>query len=99
MDTQDVALLHLAGLTHPDVENERLFAFGTPFTWNEVICTLQRAFPDRQLPATLNMPSESGATLNIDPDARAQELLNIMGKSSGWSSLEKMLIANIADMA
>ncbi|OJJ57351.1 hypothetical protein ASPSYDRAFT_154282 [Aspergillus sydowii CBS 593.65] len=99
VDTQDVALLHLAGLTHPDVENERLFAFGTPFTWNEVICTLQRAFPDRQLPATLNMPSESGATLNIDPDARAQELLNIMGKSSGWSSLEKMLIANIADMA
>ncbi|OJJ05814.1 hypothetical protein ASPVEDRAFT_895034 [Aspergillus versicolor CBS 583.65] len=97
VDTQDVALLHLAGLTLPNVENERLFAFGTPFTWNEVIWTFQKEFPDRQLPAALTFPSVTGTSLNITQDARAQELLNIMGKS-GWSSLEEMLMANIADM-
>jgi nucleoside-diphosphate-sugar epimerase len=33
VDVQDVGRLHVAALTNPDVNNERIFAFAEPFNW------------------------------------------------------------------
>lgn len=93
---KDVALLHVAGLTHPEVTNERLFAFGNAFTWHEVVSIYQKAFPDRvfssELPGAKKM-----VHYDIGPDARAQDLLRVMGKP-GWSTLEDTLMANVSDI-
>ncbi|GKZ36198.1 hypothetical protein AbraIFM66950_007194 [Aspergillus brasiliensis] len=96
VDAEDVALLHVAGLTHPEVKNERLFAFGHPFTWNEVVSIFRKAFPDRELPRELLGTGET-FRYEIGPDAHAQEILRAMGKP-GWSSLEDTLMANVSDM-
>ncbi|OJZ85516.1 hypothetical protein ASPFODRAFT_62154 [Aspergillus luchuensis CBS 106.47] len=96
VDVKDVALLHVAGLTHPEVTNERLFAFGNAFTWHEVVSIYQKAFPDRvfssELPGAKKM-----VHYDIGPDARAQDLLRVMGKP-GWSTLEDTLMANVSDI-
>ncbi|RAK84428.1 NAD(P)-binding protein [Aspergillus costaricaensis CBS 115574] len=96
VDVKDVALLHVAGLTHPEVTNERLFAFGNPFTWHEVVSIFQKAFPDREFPDELPR-ADKMLHYDIGPDARAQDLLRVMGKP-GWSTLEDTLIANVPDM-
>lgn len=93
---EDVALLHVAGLTHPEVKNERLFAFGNPFTWHEVVSTYQKALPDREISSELPGANKM-VHYNIGPDARAQDLLRVMGKP-GWSTLEDTLMANVLDM-
>ncbi|PLB54788.1 NAD(P)-binding protein [Aspergillus steynii IBT 23096] len=96
VDAKDVALLHLAGLVHADVKSERLFAFGVPFTWNEIISVFQAWFPDRQFAS--EVPGQTGAErFEIEPAARAQEVLREMGKSD-FSSLEEMLKANVSDL-
>lgn len=33
VDVQDNACLHVAAMTNPEVNNERLFAFTEPFNW------------------------------------------------------------------
>ncbi|PWY63063.1 NAD(P)-binding protein [Aspergillus eucalypticola CBS 122712] len=86
VDVEDVALLHVAGLTHPEVKNERLFAFGNPFTWHEVVSIYH------ELPGANKM-----VHYDIGPDARAQDLLRVMGKP-GWSTLEDTLMANVSDI-
>ncbi|KAF4624525.1 hypothetical protein G7Y89_g13647 [Cudoniella acicularis] len=48
IDIQDTARLHVAGLTIPDVKNERLFAFATPFNWNNVLRIMRKLRPDHQ---------------------------------------------------
>ncbi|GKZ20832.1 hypothetical protein AbraIFM66951_004099 [Aspergillus brasiliensis] len=96
VDAEDVALLHVAGLIHPDVKNERLFAFGNPFTWNEVVSIFRKAFPNHELPRELPGTGET-FHYEIGPDARAQDLLKAMGKP-GWSTLEDTLMANVSDM-
>ena len=96
VDAEDVALLHVAGLTLPDVKNERIFAFGNPFTWNEVIYIFRKAFPDRDFPSALP-GADKRIPYDIGPDARAQDLLRVMGKP-GWSTLEDTLMANVSDV-
>ncbi|GLA19226.1 hypothetical protein AnigIFM62618_006895 [Aspergillus niger] len=96
VDAEDVALLHVAGLTLPDVNNERIFAFGNPFTWNEVISIFRNAFPDREFPSELPC-ADKRIRYDIGPDARAQDLLRVMGKP-GWSTLEDTLMANVSDV-
>ncbi|RAH59382.1 aldehyde reductase [Aspergillus piperis CBS 112811] len=96
VDVKDVALLHVAGLTHPEVTNERLFAFGNPFTWHEVVCIYQKAFPDRVFSSELPGANKM-VHYDIGLDARAQDLLRVMEKP-GWSTLEDTLIANVPDV-
>ncbi|KAL2857312.1 NAD(P)-binding protein [Aspergillus pseudoustus] len=99
VDARDVALLHLAGLIHPDVQNERLFAFGNPFSWNKVLSIFRKEFPGRQLPGQLPAQCEGVQLYGIEPAVRAQELLGALGKpDASWFSLADTLKANVADL-
>ncbi|OJJ35827.1 hypothetical protein ASPWEDRAFT_41068 [Aspergillus wentii DTO 134E9] len=96
VDVQDVARLHVAGLLHSDVENERLFAFGSQFVWNDITTLYQKAYPDREFAKEL--PSMTSARpLEIERAGRAEWLLKEMG-TSGWTALEDTLKANIEDL-
>ncbi|RDW78933.1 aldehyde reductase II [Aspergillus mulundensis] len=95
VDVADVALLHVAGLIHPGVQSERLFAFGGPFTWNGIIAFFRREFPHRSLPGDL--PGGEHGVLEIEPAERAEGLLREIG-GSGWSGLEETLRRNVEDL-
>ncbi|KAJ6191294.1 aldehyde reductase II [Penicillium mononematosum] len=94
VDVEDVARLHIAALLHPEVANERLFAFAGPFNRNDLIRTLQHLFPDRQFPE--EFPSSTQNESKILPAKRAEDLLKQMwGK--GFSSLDDSLRANLEE--
>ncbi|KAJ5578223.1 uncharacterized protein N7459_007187 [Penicillium hispanicum] len=97
VDAEDVALLHVAGLINQDVRDERLFAFGKPFTWKEITQIFQRDFPDREFDREPLMHPDRTGTLEIEAADRAEQLLRSMGKP-GWSTLEATLKANVADL-
>ena len=97
VDVHDLSLLHMAGLLHPDVQNERLFAFGNPFTWSQVISIFRKLFPGRDFPDAPSTQTNKTGNLDIEPAERAEELLRSFGKPA-WSGLEATLRANIADL-
>ena len=47
----DVARIHVAAAIDRSVTNERIMAFGYPFTWDEVIDAVQAAKPAASLPS------------------------------------------------
>ncbi|RAK99438.1 NAD(P)-binding protein [Aspergillus ibericus CBS 121593] len=97
VDIRDVGLLHVAGLTNPTVQNERLFAYGTPFFWSDVIAVFRKLFPGREFPDNFPDQDRKVNLLEVEPDKRSEELLREMGKS-GWTSLEEILMANVSDL-
>ncbi|KAF2654378.1 NAD(P)-binding protein, partial [Lophiostoma macrostomum CBS 122681] len=47
IDVHDNARLHVAALLSRTARNERLFACGQAFNWNQVLAVFRNAFPDR----------------------------------------------------
>ncbi|GKZ33077.1 hypothetical protein AbraIFM66950_002852 [Aspergillus brasiliensis] len=90
---QDAALLHVAALTNPTVQNERLFAYGWPFFWNDLATIYRNIFPNRELPTDLPARDRDADLLVVKPAKRSEDLLKEMGKP-GWSSLKEIIVAN-----
>ncbi|KFA70223.1 hypothetical protein S40285_04430 [Stachybotrys chlorohalonatus IBT 40285] len=91
INTEDTALLHLAALTLDGVENERLFAFGFRFTWNEMVEVLLKHYASRtKVSTTFDHPPDLGDIAN----QRAEELLRRLGKP-GFRGLEETVVANM----
>ena len=97
MDAEDVALIHVAGLVNQTVQNERLFAFGRPFTWKAITEVFQRDFPNQEFSNEPLAHADWTGSLEIEPASRAEELLKEMGKLS-WSTLEATLKENVLDL-
>ncbi|PYH90443.1 hypothetical protein BO71DRAFT_487117 [Aspergillus ellipticus CBS 707.79] len=93
VDITDAARLHVACLTDPNIENERVFAFGVPFLWNDHLAIFRKRFPERTFPGDLPDQPAEPRVLDLEPARRAEEVLVGMG-TSGWSSLEEILMAN-----
>ena len=45
---RDAACLHVAALIHPHVANERIFAFASPYSFNEFFDIFAKAVPGYQ---------------------------------------------------
>ncbi|PWY65891.1 aldehyde reductase [Aspergillus eucalypticola CBS 122712] len=93
VDIQDAALLHVAALINPTVQNERLFAYGWPFFWNDLATIYRDIFPNRELPTDLPARDKDADLLDVKPSKRSEDLLKEMGKP-GWSSLKEIVVAN-----
>ena len=87
----------MAGLVNTEVEGERLFAFGRPFTWKEITQILQANFPSHKFSDEPMKHEDRTGNLEIEPAGRSEQLLKSMGKP-GWSTLEDTLKANIEDL-
>ncbi|KAF2250780.1 NAD(P)-binding protein, partial [Trematosphaeria pertusa] len=85
VDVEDSALLHIAVLTQPDVQNERLFAFAGPFCYKEILEIFRKSLPERKF---ADDPEEVLDCGTVD-NTRSVELLKRMGKENGFSSLEE----------
>lgn len=86
--------MHVVGLLHPDVKSERLFAFASAFTWNELVGILQKLRPGN---AGIPSPPEDELRdlSDIVPARRAEELIKSFFGRAGWVELEESVRAGI----
>lgn len=87
IDVNDTALIHVGALLHPDVKNERLFAFAEPQNWNTVIDTLKKLYPQQKF--SDGLPG-LGQDLTHPPNEKALFVLKSLG-APGFKSLEASL--------
>ncbi|KAJ5094953.1 hypothetical protein N7532_007244 [Penicillium argentinense] len=94
VNVEDVAQLHVAALLLPDVEGERILAFAGPFNRNDLVRSIRKLFPGRQLSEDI-----PGLTMNessIMPAARANDLLKGMWDKE-FTSLDDSLKDNLEE--
>ncbi|KAF1983925.1 NAD(P)-binding protein [Aulographum hederae CBS 113979] len=91
IDVQDAARLHVAGLLLPDVEGERLWAFGERFSYVSELALMRKVFPEyeERYPETVE-GMEEWWDESVVPNERAEELLRGMGVD-GWTRQETMV--------
>lgn len=88
MDVQDTARLHVAALIHPSVSGERVFAYASPFNWNNVLQTFRKLYPDREF--IDDVPGLWDDLSIVEGREKAEKLLKEMGRSR-FTSLEESL--------
>jgi len=85
VDVRDDARLHVAALLHPDVKNERVFAFAEAKNAERACAVLRKAFPER----TFGLQGGMGEDLSvIEGKERAEALLKWLGRK-GWIGMEE----------
>ena len=89
---QDVARLHVAGLIHPSISNERIFAYAAPYSINEFFDIFAKAVPGYTVKEKLAGLDFSLAT--IGPRDKAESLLKDMGRP-GFVGLEETVIDSV----
>ncbi|KAK7727120.1 hypothetical protein SLS57_003154 [Botryosphaeria dothidea] len=95
VNVEDTALIHVAALTRPDIDRQRIYAFAGEFNWNTLLHALRKLYPER----TFYEDREGlGHDLSRIVDAgKAEELLkDVSGR--GWKSLEESLKENLEDL-
>lgn len=85
VDVEDIAKLHIAALTLPDVNGERLFGFSHRFNYNSFLRVFRELAPERSFPQDDPGQREASTTLDC---ARSIELLQKLG-GNGWMSFEE----------
>ncbi|KAL9631298.1 MAG: hypothetical protein Q9164_005968 [Protoblastenia rupestris] len=95
VDVKDTARLHVAALLHPEVENERIFAYAHPFNWNSVLACLRRIRPDKEFPEDIKDEPRDLSKLD---NSRSIELLRALGRD-GYTSMEDAVRDNIKGLA
>ncbi|KAK0653700.1 Aldehyde reductase 2 [Lasiodiplodia hormozganensis] len=88
VDVQDNARLHVAALTHSDVSGERLFAYASPYNWNDVLAAFRMAFPEKKFRD--DIPGLWDDSTICEPAKRAEFLLTEMGRP-GFTPLTQSL--------
>lgn len=83
VDVQDTARLHVAALLHPNVKNERVFAYAEPKNNTNTIQLLRELYPERTFPDPPENEGEDWSNVTAKP--RAEELLRWTGVD-GWTS-------------
>ena len=96
VDVRDVARLHVAALTDPDIKNERVFAFAEPFNWNDILRVLRKLRPNHTF--SPDMENDEKDLSIVEPQARAEEILKKNFGQEGFTVLEDTLEANIAHL-
>jgi hypothetical protein len=87
MDVHDVAMLHVAVVKFPEVQNERVFGFYRRYNWNMILDALRDMRPENKFTARL---PDLGDDLTKVTTARGKELLVKMG-GPGWVDLKVTL--------
>lgn len=94
VNVKDTARLHVAALLNPDVENERILAFAYPYTWNEVLATLRKIYPDKKFPADIE---DGPRNLSKLDNSRGAALLKAFGRT-GFTGLEESIRENTENL-
>jgi hypothetical protein len=84
-NVQDNARIYVAALIFGDVQSERLFAFASPYHWNEILAAFREVNHHHTLIEDI---PKIDRDLSKVGNGRAEELLNRFGRG-GWTSLEE----------
>ncbi|KAI1378580.1 NAD(P)-binding protein [Hypoxylon crocopeplum] len=87
IDVRDDGALHVAALIYPDVIGERLFAYATPYNWNDISQLLHKLHPERKFAGPI---PGMGKDMSKVANERAEELLKRL-TGHGWTSLEESI--------
>jgi nucleoside-diphosphate-sugar epimerase len=92
IDAADQGRLHVAGLIHPDANNERIFGFAHRKCWTDWIPMFKEWYPNRTFPEP--MPNEGRDMSNITARPKAEGYLKwLHGK--GWTPMEESMRAAV----
>lgn len=94
VDNQDTARLHLAALIDPSAQNERILAYGEPYTWNGILKNFRKALPDRNFVDDL---PDQGQELAVVKNEKSADLLKRMGRD-GFTRLDDSLKLVVQDL-
>jgi hypothetical protein len=86
VNVRDVAILHVAGVLDPDVQNRRIHAWAVPFNWNDILAILRKLQPAHKF--VDDLPG-MGQFLGTVDDSLALELLKKWANQDSWTSLEQ----------
>jgi nucleoside-diphosphate-sugar epimerase len=88
IDVRDTAKLHIAALVSPETANERLWGFAEAYSWNSVLATLRKLWPEKKLLDDIDGLSEPEMVLPTEGALKA--LKDVYGQDD-WISLEVSL--------
>lgn len=91
IDVKDVALLHIAAILDPEVNNQRLQAWGDNCNWNDILAIMRRLYPQRHF--IDDLPNMSKLSIITDL-ATPLALLRQWGPQTGWRTLEQTIEDN-----
>jgi nucleoside-diphosphate-sugar epimerase len=93
VDVKDTARIHLAALTEPDVQNERLWALAGQFTLNQILDIGREVFPNRTTIPKNYEGFDEPCQIQVDT-SRELQLLKRQGRL-GWVSLKDSLLEQV----
>lgn len=92
VDVNDNARIHVAATIDKSLANERIFAFGHPFNWNDIIDACQKVRPGWQAPK--HIPGQERDLSEPDNELGAELLRKWFGQD-GYRSLEETVRENL----
>ena len=92
---EDCALLHVAALTLPDVESQRIFAMARHTNGQEIVQELRLLFPGHEFPDAPDAECDRSVVPPID---KAEALLKTLGYP-GWTTLREAIRRNMVEFA
>ncbi|KAM6529201.1 hypothetical protein FALCPG4_007347 [Fusarium falciforme] len=95
VDVKDTARLHLAALLHPDIREERIFAYAGPYTWHMIQAAMKDLYPDKTFSPEISEAILDRSEIVLAP--RAEGYLKEMG-CKGWTTLEESVKMNTEDL-
>ena len=92
INVSDVAVMHVAAILDPDVKNQRIFAWHTPFNWNLILATMRKLRPGHKF--VDDLPDSEMLSGKVD-DRLGLKLLKKWAGKDGWTSLEQGVKENL----
>jgi len=88
--------MHVAAVLDPDVVSKRIHVWGRLYTWNQVLATMRKLFPQR----TFVDDIQSNETIKMTVDQTlALSLLKKWGGREEWRNLEDTVLDNLKGVA
>jgi hypothetical protein len=92
VDVRDVALLHVATALDGDLDGKRIYAWGRPVSWNDVLAILRKQFPNKKFTEPRDPSIRYRLTAKLDLEL---SLLKKWGGQDDWIPLEKTIMDNL----
>ena len=83
---REVALMHVAAILDPTVENARIHTWSDPFNWNQVLDIFRKVYPNRKFIDDLG---GMGTIIGTVDDRKGLELLKRWDGKDGWTGLDE----------
>ncbi|KAM0477022.1 hypothetical protein ACHAPX_005981 [Trichoderma viride] len=96
VNVKDVAILHVATILDKDTKEERIQAWGGPFTWNDVLAILRRLHPSQTF--VDDFPAAPAFTATTD-ETVALRLLKKWAQQDGWRNFEDTVRENLGNLS